>query len=194
MPPTNTPPASSTPPASQPSGASPFDALQKDPKFMDTLKTLAIYGAVLGLANVLVMMIVSSLRFAAYYSGFSVMALVYGLISGAVGGAIGGVVFYFLFEPVHNWIKRTPAIARYIHSIFTLFWIPFLVVTVIMAALGLLGMFGLGAAVVSVAGAYGAIGFGSLFIGWIIALAAHVAVYYWYSKEVSAKLAKHYTW
>lgn len=184
--------SNSTPPAPGPGFS--VDSLQKNQKFIETLKTFVIYGSIVYLVNAIVSMIISTFRWSSYYSTFSVGVLVMALIVGAIGSAICGVLFFFLYDPIHNWVKRSSFLSRYIHDMFTLFWKPFLVGTIIGAALGLLGMLGLGAAVVGVTGGYGVPSFGGLFIGWIIAFIAHIAVYYWYSKTVSAKLSSYYPW
>ena len=125
---------------------------------------------------------------------FSISALIVAVIVGAIGSAIAGILFYFLYDPIHNWVKRTPFLARYIHDIFTLFWKPFIVITVITSVLGLLAILGLGATLVAVTAGYGMPSFGTLFIGWIIGVAVNIGVYYWYSREISAKLTQLYSW
>jgi hypothetical protein len=195
MPPQNNsqvPPASPSPQPSN-SGFS-VDSLQKNPKFMETIKTFAIYGTIVYVISAVVGMIISSLHFSTYYSAFNVMALIMAIIVGLIAYAIAGAVFYFLYDPIHNWVKRTPFLSKYIHDMFTLFWKPYLVIIIISAAFGLLGMLGLGAVAVGVAGGYGAASFGSLFIGWVISFVVQIAVYYWYAKTVSAKLTPFYPW
>jgi uncharacterized membrane protein len=118
------------------------------------------------------------------------------IIVGVIGFCIGAVIFYFIYEPLHNWVKRTPFLSKYIHDMFTLMWKPYLVGIVISAIFALIAMFGVGAAAVAVAGAYGygAVGLGGLFIGWAISFVVQIAVYYWYAKTVSAKLTPYYPW
>lgn len=161
---------------------------------METIKTFAIYGTIVYVISAVVGMIISSLHFSTYYSAFNVMALIMAIIVGLIAYAIAGAVFYFLYDPIHNWVKRTPFLSKYIHDMFTLFWKPYLVIIIISAAFGLLGMLGLGAVAVGVAGGYGAASFGSLFIGWVISFVVQIAVYYWYAKTVSAKLTPFYPW
>lgn len=205
MPPQNTryqtPPAPPTPPPPAPpygqgqTGQNfSIDSLQKNQKFMTTVKTFAIFGSIVYVINAVVSMVMSSFNFSSYYSPFNIGGIIVALVVGAIGAAIGGALFYVLYDPIHNWVKRSAFLSRYIHDMFTLFWKPFLVGTIISAAFGLLGMLGLGAAMVAVTAGYGAASFGGLFIGWIIAFVAHIAVYYWYSKTVSAKLEPLYPW
>jgi len=195
MPPQNNGQVPPRPPYSQSPGTGfNVDSLQKNQKFMETIKTFAIYGSIVYLVNAIVSMVISAFSWSAYYSAFNIGALFVALIVGIIGSAIGGAIFYFLYDPIHNWVKRSGFLSRYIHDMFTLFWKPFLVGTIISAAFGLLGMLGLGAAVVGITGGYGAASFGGLFIGWIIAFVAHIAVYYWYSKTVSTKLTPFYPW
>ncbi len=178
-------------PSSAPHADFSVDSITKNKKLVETVKIFAIYGGALSVVNTLIGMIVYSIGFYSYYyTSFNILALVGVLIGGAIGSAIGGLIFYFIYEPIRNWIKRTPFLAKYIYSLFTAFWVPFLVGTIITAALGLLNMLGLGAMV----GAYAAMGFGTLFIGWAIMLVAHVAVYYFYAKMISAKLGGLYSW
>lgn len=189
------PPAPPVPPSPQPAGAGfSVDSLQKNQKFMVTLKTFAIYGTIVYVVNAVVSMLVSSFHFSQYYNPFSIGALIFVIIAGVIGFAIGAAIFYFLYDPIHNWVKRTPFLSKYIHDMFTLMWKPYLVIIIISAAFGLLGMLGLGALAVSVAGGYGAASFGGLFIGWLISFVVQIAVYYWYAKTVSAKLTPYYPW
>jgi len=192
MPPQNNAPVPPIPPYSPSSGM--VDSLQKNQKFMETIKTFAIYGSIVYVINAVFGMVISAFSLSSYYSGFSIGALITALISGAIGSAIGGVIFFFLYDPIHNWVKRSSFLSRYINDMFTLFWKPFLVGTIITAAFGLLGMLGLGATMVAVTEGYGAMSFGGLFIGWIISFVVHIAVYYWYSKTVSNKLTPFYPW
>ncbi len=178
-------------PASAPHSDFSMDSISKNKKLVETVKIFAIYGSLLSVANALVGMVVYSVGFHSYYyTSFNIFALIGVLIGGAIGSAIGGLIFYFIYEPIRNWIKRTPFLAKYIYSLFTGFWVPFLVGTIITAALGLLNLLGLGAMV----NAYVGIGFGMLFAGWAIMLVAHVAVYYFYAKTISAKLGGLYSW
>jgi hypothetical protein len=143
-------------------------------------------------AIVIVKMLLSIAHLAPGYGGFSVAALVVAVITGIVCFVIGGVVFYFVFEPIHNWIKRTPFLSKHINDMHSLFWKPYLVVFVVFAALGLLGMLGAGAAAASLPGV-GA-GFGTLFIYWLVSEIVQIAAYYWYAKAISPKLAALYPW
>lgn len=193
MPPQNQTPLQIPPTPSFGSGFS-VDSLKSNQKFIETVKTFAIYGTIVYVANAIVNMLIGTLGWARYGSYFNFGSLIPAIIMGAIGSAIGGAVFYFLYGPVHEWIKRNGFVSKHINSVFSLFWKPFLVGTIISAAFGLLGMLGLGAAMVAVTAGYGATSFGGLFIGWIISFVAHIAVYYWYSKAVSAKLAPFYPW
>jgi len=189
------PPVPPAPAPSSPAGSGfSVDSLQKNQKFMETIKTFAIYGAIVYAINALLGMLISMFHFSSFYSDFNIGVLIMALIAGAIGSAIGGAVFYFLYDPIHNWVKTVPFLSKYIHDMFTLFWKPTLVVTIIAAAFGLLAMLGLGAAAVAVTSGYAAVGFFGLFIGWIIALVVHLGVYYWYAKTVSAKLTPYYPW
>ncbi|MCX6751908.1 MAG: hypothetical protein NTZ87_00155 [Candidatus Nomurabacteria bacterium] len=189
MPPQNNVPI---PPSPQPSFNP--DSLTKNPKFMETVKTFAIYGSIVYVVNALIGMLISTMSWSACYRVFDVTALVMALIAGAIGSAIGGAVFFFLYDPIHDWVKRNSFLSRYIHDMFTLFWKPFLVGTVISAVFGLLAILGLGTTMLAVTAGYAAASFGGLFIGWVIAFAVHIAVYYWYSKTISAKLSQYYLW
>lgn len=183
----------STPPSNPAAGFN-MDSLTKNPKFMETVKTFAIYGSIVNLVNALVNMMVSTLGWSSYHTVFNIGGLIVALIMGAIFAAIGGAIFFFLYGPIHEWIKRNGFLSRHIYDMFTLFWKPFLVGTIIGAAFGLLGMLGLGATMIAVTSGYAAASFGALFIGWIVALVVHVAVYYWYSKTISGKLSQYYPW
>lgn len=196
MPPQSNPAPSSpqTPPQPynpNPVPVSPINNLQKNPKFLITIKTIAIYGTLAWLISAIAGIILSSFSFSAYYNPFSVGSLISALISGIIGSVIAGAVFYFIYDPIHNWVKGNSFLSKYIHNMFTLFWKPYLVGIIISGILCLLGLFSLSAIAV---GAFGPVGFGGLFIGWIISFVVNVAVYYWYAKTVSAKLESYYPW
>jgi hypothetical protein len=173
-----------------------MDSITKDAKMIGTIKTFVIYGIILAVVNVVVGFVTASIEghFAYSYSGFGVAPLIFGVITGAIGGAIGGVLFHYLFAPVRDFIKGNAFLSKYIHSIFTLFWMPSLVGSVIGGVLGLLGLLSLGALAVGVAGAYGAASVLTMFISVVITFAAHVAISYFYAKAISAKLSATYTW
>jgi hypothetical protein len=169
------------------------NTLMKNKKFVETVKTFAIYGAVLYFIEVLAGMLLDSLRFSyGYYSSINIFALVYALIVGAIGLGIAAIIFYFIYEPVRNWVKKTPFLAKHINSLFTLLWKPYLVIIILSALIEFLHLAGY----MGMAGPYGAYayGFGSVFIGWIVFLAIEIGAYYWFAKMVSAKLGHYYPW
>lgn len=170
------------------------DSIKNNGKLMATIKTFVLYGTIVYVINAIVDMMLSTLHFSYGFAPFSIGVIIAAVIFGIIGFAIGAVIFYFIYDPIHNWVKRTPFLSKYIHDMFTLFWKPYLVVFVIMAVFGLLGMLGLGAAAVATTSGYAAASFGTLFIGWLISLAVQIAVYYWYAKSVSAKLTSYYPW
>ncbi len=197
VPPVSSAPTQSQAPASSPVFSAPQfspEALMKNTKFIETVKTFAIYGGILGVVNYLLSSIISTSDYSVHFNSFSIMALVFGIIGSVIGSAIGGVIFYFVYEPVKNWIKGNSFLSKHINSLFTLFWKPFLFFTVIGAVLSLLGMLGMGGFVLSFAGLFGAGFVLSAFVGWAIGLVVHIAVYYFYSKSVSEKLAPLYPW
>lgn len=173
-----------------------LDNVDMNNKLKETIKIFVTYGCLLAPINFIVGSIVGSFNFAPGYSYFSISGLITSFIMSAVGSAIGGLIFYFVYEPVHNWVKRTPFLAKHITDMFTLFWKPYLVGTIISAGFGLIGMLGLGfgLAAIGVGGAMISIGFGALFMGWIIMLAVHIAVYYFYAKIIAPKLTVLYPW
>ncbi len=187
-----TPPV--TPASSTPRSTFSMDSMTKNKKFMDTIKTFVIYGAIVSVANCAVGIVISMLHFSGSYETVNVAVLVMSLITGAILGAICGALFFFFFGPVHNWIKNNSFLSSYIHDIFSLFWKPFLVGIVISAAFSLLSILGLGASIATLSGGYAVVSIGSLFIGWIIAFAANIAIYYLYAKTISSKLSSHYPW
>ncbi len=117
MPPQNTqvPPSPVSPMPS-------MDSLQKNPKFIVTVKTFVIYGAIAWLITSLVGMLTSSFGFSGYYSSFNVVSLVMALIMGAIGSAVGAAIFYFIYDPLHNWVKGNSFLSKYIHDMFSLMW------------------------------------------------------------------------
>ena len=171
-----------------------MDSLQKNPKMMETIKTFVIYGTVVSLANALIGMAMLMFRWSAGYYGLNISSLIGAVIIGAIGSAIGGVLFFFLYDPIHNWVKTVAFLSSHINSMFSIFWKPFLVGTIISAAFGLLSMFGLGAMMIAATAGYAAASFGQLFIGWIITLVGRIIIYYWFSKQVAAKLEPLYPW
>ena len=194
----NSAPASPVPPVNptptSPNPISPMDSLMKNKKFMDTVKAFAIYGAIVSVVNSAVDMVISVFHFSGIYNSISITGLIGALIMGAVGGIIGGALFFFFFEPAHNWIKTNAFLSHYIHDVFTLFWKPSLVGIVISAALGLLSILGLGGVAVGLYAGYAVAGIASLFVGWVIVLIVHVAVYYFYAKSISSKISSYYPW
>lgn len=199
MPPQNNPapapapaPAPSVPPSQNP-GFNP-ESFTKNPKFMTTVKTFAIYVPILMVVNLVVGAITTGLRYNFGVSVFAVPALIMGIISGLIGGAIGGVIFYFIYDPVKNWVKGVAFLTKYIHNMFTLFWIPSLVGSIIGGVFGLLGLMSLGAIAIGLAGAYGAASVGGAFMGVVISFVVNLVIYYFYAKTISAKLEPLYPW
>lgn len=167
------------------------DSLTKNPKFMVTLKTFAIYIPILMVVNFVVGIATSSFSYGGFSMGmFAFPALVMAVITGVISGVIGGAIFYFIYDPVRNWVKGNSFLSGYIHNMFTLLWIPSLVGTVVSGALGLLSLMSIG----SQFGAYGMANTGGVFIGVIISLAVNLFIYYFYAKAISAKLEPMYPW
>ncbi len=199
FPPQNNAPVPPAPVPSNPSQNSgqnfSVDLLQKNPKFIETIKTFVIYGTIMAVISSVVGMLVSVFHFSAYsdYSSFDFAALIFSIIYGAIGSAIGGVVFYFLYEPIKNWVKGSGFLSKYIHDMFTLFWKPALVGYIISGVFALLSILSIGATLGAAAGLV-AVGFGALFVGWAVSFVVNIGVYYWYAKAVSAKLEPLYPW
>lgn len=173
-----------------------IDSLKNNKKFVETIKIFVIYGCLLSPINFVVGTIIGSMNFSSGYSYFSITGLIISFIMGAVGSAIGGLIFYFIYEPVHNWVKGNGFLSKHITDMFTLFWKPFIFFTIISAGFALLGLLGLGfgLAAIGVAGAAVSIGFGALFVGWVIMLVVHIIIYYFYSKLIAEKLTPLYPW
>jgi hypothetical protein len=153
-------------------------------KFIDTVKIFAIYGTLLSIAGFVLSIVISALSWSSYYHygyyyGFNIFTLIPVIIGAAIGSAVVGVLFFFFYEPVRNWIKKVAFLSKYIHSLFTLFWIPLLVITLLDAIGELSQPF-----------AFWGIGLTAI----AIALVGHLVIYYVYSKVISAKLASHYSW
>ncbi len=170
------------------------DSLTKNPKFMITVKTFAIYVPIVTIANFIVGIITAGLRYSFYAGIFSVPALIMAIIFGVISGAIGGAIFYFIYDPIKKWVKSVAFLAKYIHNMFELFWIPSLVGSIIGGILGLLGLMSLSAVTIGVLGAYGAANVGGAFIGVVIGFVANLVIYYFYAKAVSQKLESLYPW
>src|SRR5579872_3228029 len=100
MPPQNN---TSNPTPPHQSQSVPMDSLVKNPKFIQTVKTFVIYGTIVAIVNVILSIIISALSWSAYYAPFSIGALIGAVIGGIIGGIIAGILFYFFYEPVHNW-------------------------------------------------------------------------------------------
>jgi len=184
------------PPPAQGQTAQSFDpeALTKNPKFMTTVKTFAIYIPILMVVNFVVAIITSGLKYGFYEGIFGVAALIMAIIYGVISGAISGVVFYFIYNPVRDFVKRTPFLAKYIHNMFTLMWVPSLVGSVIGGVFGLLGLLSLGAMTVGVLGSYGIASMSGAFFGVIISFVVNIVIYYFYAKTISKKLEPLYPW
>ncbi len=167
-----------------------MDSFSKNPKFMTTITTFAIYVPILMVADFIVSIVASGFRYGSYVEFFTVSALIMTIISGVVGGVVGGGIFYFLYDPVHNWIKGVSVLTKYIYNMFTLFWVPSLICSLVVAVMGLLGL----SAVGSIAGAYGVGSVGGAFAGVVVSLVVNLAIYYYYAKAISAKLEPLYPW
>lgn len=165
-------------------------------KLIETIKIFVIYGCLLAPINFVVGSIMNSLNFSSSYSYFSIGGFIASIIVGAIGSAIGGLIFYFIYDPVHNWIKRNSFLSKHITDMFTLFWKPYLFFIILSAGFALLGILGLGLGLsaIGVGGAMISIGFGAMFVGWIIMLVVQVAVYYFYAKLITPKLTVLYPW
>jgi hypothetical protein len=174
-----------------------LDNMDMNNKLKETIKIFVTYGCLLAPINFVVGSIIGGLNFASGYSLFSITGLIVSFIMGVIGSAIGGLIFYFIYDPVHNWVKGNNFLSKHITDMFTLFWKPFIVGTILSAGFGLLGILGLGAGLAAlggVVGSYVALGFGALFVGWIIMLAVHIVIYYFYAKIITPKLTVLYPW
>jgi len=195
MPPQNNnqmPPVLPTPPLSnQPSTpAFSIDSLQKDPKFMATMKTITIYGSIVYIISSIVGMFSTSLSYSYhFYNALSVGALITSVVYGVIFSAISGVLFYFLYGPIHTWVKSSTFLSKYIHDMFTLLWKPFFAITVLLSAYGLLSALG----TIGVASAFG-VSFGGLFTSIIITFVVNIVLQYFYYKMISNKLSSFYPW
>jgi len=193
MPPQNQTPLQAPPPTPSSSSGFSVDSLKNNHKFIETVKTFAIYGTIVYVANAVVGMLVGTLGWSRYGSYFNVGSIIQSIIMGAIVSAIGGAEFYYFYNPVNGWIKRNAFVSKHINSIFSLFWKPFLVGTIIGAIFGLLAilpLLGVGATI----SVYAGMSFGGLFIGLIIGFVAHIIIYYFYSKAMAAKLTPLYQW
>jgi len=163
-------------------------------KFIETIKIFVIYGCLIAPINFLVNSVFSAFKLSNHYSFFSIMGLLTSFVDGLIVLALGGIVFYFLYEPVHNWIKRNHFLSKYIHSIYTMFWKPFFFFTLITSLVSLFGLIGIGLLVTAFTGPYGLLASAGLILGWLIYTAIQFAIYYFYSREISEKLGKFYVW
>jgi uncharacterized membrane protein len=163
-------------------------------KFVETVKIFVIYGCLLAPVNFIVNTLFSSFKLSNHYSFFSIMGLITSFIDGIIASALAGIVFYFLYEIVRNWIKRSAFLSRHVNSVYTLFWKPFLYITIITSLFSLISIVGLGAIVTAFTGPYGLFASLGVLAVWAVYTAIQIAIYYFYSKEISAKLVKFYVW
>ncbi len=163
-------------------------------KFVETVNIFVIYGCLLAPVNFIVDTLFSSFKLSNHYSFFSIMGLITSFIDGIIASALAGIVFYFLYEPIHNWIKRNTFLSKYIKSIYTMFWKPFFFFTLITSLISLFGLLGIGIFVTVFTGPYGLLASAGLILVWLVYTAIQFAIYYFYSKEISEKLGKIYVW
>ena len=165
-----------------------------DKKLLETIKIFVIYGCLLGPVNFIVDTAFNSFKLSNHYSFFSFMGLITSFIDGVIASALAGIVFYFLYEIVKNWIKRSAFLSKHVNSVYTLFWKPFLYITIITSLFSLIGIVGIGAIVTAFTGPYGLFASLGLLGVWAVYTAIQIAIYYFYSKAISAKLVKFYVW
>ena len=164
-----------------------------DPKFKKTLQHLVIAALISSLIGWLGSWIGG---FFTYNVGF--FGIIYVLVGAVIGGAIGALLMYYFYVPVRDWIKKS-FLKPYIRSLFELYWRPALVGYVIGALIGLPAIF-TASKYLGVAGAYASAlgvnvpGTGSLFLSWIIVLAADIIGVYIAAKYVANNLKKEYPW
>jgi hypothetical protein len=169
-----------------PANNNPIDSLTKNPKFMETVKVVAIYGAIFSIINYLIGYVSNSIFLTKYYGAFKLSipfsALFSFAISAAIGGIIGGVLFYFLYNPIKNFVKGSSFLSKYIHDMFTLFWKPTLTFTVIAFVFALLPIL----ATIFISP--------KIFLSIIISSVVQLVLFYIYAKKLSEKLEKYYPW
>jgi hypothetical protein len=168
--------------------------LAHNKKLIETIKIFVIYGCLLAPVNFIVDSVFSTFKLSIHYPFFSVMGLITSFIDGVIASAIAGIIFYFLYEPVRNWIKRNNFLSKHINSIYTMFWKPFIIFTLITSLLKLLGLIGISFFVTTLTGPYGFLVSVGVILVWMVYIATKFAVYYFYSREISGKLGKISTW
>ena len=153
---------------------------------METVKTVAIYGAILSVINYLITYFTNSIFLTKYYGPYKFQipfaALIQFAVYAAIGGVIGGVIFYFIYDPIKNFVKSSTFLSKHMHNMFTLFWKPTLVFTVISFVLALLPIL----ATIFISP--------KIFITIIISTIAQLVMYYIYAKKLAEKLEKYYPW
>jgi hypothetical protein len=162
------------------------DSLMKNHKFIETVKTVAIYGAIFTLINYIVGFYSRSIFLTRYYGSYKFTIpfanFIQFAISAAIGGVIGGVLFYFFYDPIKNWVKGSAFLSKHMHNMFTLFWKPTLFFTVIGFLLSFLPIL----ATIFVSS--------KLFLNIVVTSVVQLVVYYLYSKKLSEKLEQYYPW
>ncbi len=162
------------------------DSLMKNHKFVETVKVVAIYGAVLTLINYIVSFYSRSIFLTRYYGSYRLTIpfayFIQFAVSAAIGGVIGGVLFYFFYDPIKNFVKGSAFLSKHIHNMFTLFWKPTLFFTIIGFLLALLPIL----ATIFISS--------KIFLNIVITSVAQLVIYYFYAKKLSEKLEQYYPW
>jgi len=189
-----------TPAGVQPAAGAAKPSFTKDPKLKQTIIIFVVAGVIFQLISYVISILGNNLMLSSFFSGFAIGAYGISIVWGAVSSGVGGLIFYFIYEPVRDWIKGIAFLSKFIHSLFTLFWIPSLVGFVISAVLTLImfllvGASPLATAFLATAGiASAGPTIASFFIGWVVLLGGNLAASYFYAKIVSKKLSSMYSW
>ncbi|MDO8430432.1 MAG: hypothetical protein Q7S72_00365 [Candidatus Taylorbacteria bacterium] len=145
-------------------------------KLIETVKIFVVYGCIFWATNLVMTFIFASLS---SFLGFSPWPNIWtsgiGLIVDVIALVICGVIFYFLYNPVHDWIKRNGFLSKHIYNMFTLLWKPALVVFIVDFMFALIGL-------------------GLFFLGNAIIMLVQLVIYYFYSKFIAKKLTPLYPW
>lgn len=195
----NAPPLMASPQQAQSSGQSKFDSMSKDPKFKATVGIFVVCGVIFALIKYFFSMIVSGITMRLWFSQFDFLSLLMSILYSAIAAAVGGAFFYFFFDNIKSYIKKSAFLSRHIDSLFKLFWKPSLVGFIIAAIFAILGFITIGSSpiargILAFTGALGGPSFGSLIIGAIVTLVGNLIASYVYAKIISEKLGNYYPW
>jgi hypothetical protein len=186
--------------STQVQGISPkFSSATKDPKFKETVKVFLIYGIVFGLIRYAISIISDGLTRSYWFGRSHLTSFIPHMLYVAIGAAIGGIVFYFIFDIIKGFVKKSGFLSKHMPDLFHLFWWPALVGFVISAIFTLIFSILLaplfaGLSILAYGVGAGTVSFVMFIVAWFVSLIGNLIASYIYAKMISKKLGQYYPW